>query len=132
MRTSCSFVQCHQEALNTPESSPAKAFNRNWVYVGMSHDRRSNDVYETYPAQTEFTDDTASLPTDRTSIFHRRRSCIPSKVVQLQLGLISDLRRKALVASDGKIGAANDFVGFDPLASCGIAHDADVRHRCVA
>lgn len=81
-----------------------------------------------YPTETKFTHDAPSTTRLRASVFDRGRTGVPPEGVELELGLVADLRREGLVAGYIEVGSTGELVGGYTFAGFDVAKNSDFRH----
>lgn len=90
--------------------------------------QRAERTGNTYPTEAKLAHDTSATAGLRTSVLNGSGAGIPPKSVELELGLIADLRREGLVASYVEVGSAGDFVGGYAFAGFDIAKNSYFWH----
>lgn len=81
-----------------------------------------------YSAQAKFRHDAPSPPSFVAAIFHRCRSRVSPESVQLELGLVANLRGKRLVSGDIEVGSAGHLIRAHELPGLDIAQNSNVGH----
>lgn len=82
-----------------------------------------------YSAQRELADDTPPSSRLRAAIFNSGWARVFAKSVELQLGLVTDLRGQGGVAGDVEVCAAGYFVLENAVARLHVANHARISHR---
>jgi len=84
---------------------------------------------ELEPTETKLAHDTPSTARLRTPVFNGSGAGVLPESVELELGLVADLGREGLVASDVEVGSASDLVGSHTLAGLDVAKNSNLCHN---
>ena len=82
-----------------------------------------------YPTETKLAHDAPSTARLRTPVFNSSGASVLPESVELELGLVADLRREGLVASYVEVGSASDLVGGHTLAGLDVAKNSNLCHN---
>jgi len=84
---------------------------------------------ELEPTETKLAHDASATARLRTPVFNSSGAGVLSESVELELGLVADLRREGLVASYVEVGSAGNLVGGYTLASLDVAKNSNLCHN---
>jgi hypothetical protein len=127
------YMRCdarvHHDAFLTPGSSLRRAARRKWYCDAVSIPPcRLLASWRTHPRERKLADDTPTAAALVAAVLDRGRARVLVERVELELGLVADLRGQALVPRDVQVRAPQDLRALHDVPRLEVAQEPDVRH----